>query len=63
MKEMNHRFKIGEWVSWYSPTRKRIMQGQIANLEPGTAYILVTTWDGRMHHWREAYKKLRRIPL
>lgn len=55
--------RIGQWVQWYSKTRKREMHGQVAQLENSRAYILVTTWDGRMHHWREAYHKLQEILL
>lgn len=54
-------FQVGDWVRWHSKKRKRWMTGQIVDLEGYRALIIVTTWDGRGHHWREPFRKLRRI--
>lgn len=52
---------IGDWVSWWSKKKQRVMKGQIVQLYPHTAMIIWTTWDGRGHHWIEAYWKLKKL--
>ena len=54
-------FVIGDFVRWHSKARKRWMTGQIVNFEGKRALIIVTTWDGRGHHWREPLWKLRKV--
>lgn len=57
---MKRVFKIGDWVSWHSKTRKRFITGQIADFRGKRALIFVATWDGRGHHWIEPLWKLRK---
>ena len=39
------------------------MTGQIVDFRARTAMIIVTTWDGRGHHWFERLSKLRKVKM
>ena len=56
-------FKIGDFVLWYSKTRRKNLTGQIVNLLSEHAYVIHTTWDGVGHHWYVKYGRLRKINL
>lgn len=60
---MKQTFKIGDWVRWHSKSRKRLLTGQIVDFEGKRALIIVTTWDGRGHHWRAGLWKLRKVNI
>jgi hypothetical protein len=55
--------QIGDWVRWYSPTRKRDIIGQIYDFRPNKAFIITKTWDGRGHHYYVPFKRLRKVTL